>query len=196
MGKHNGKIPLIIQVIFMYAFYICFGVAVIICCMGEELSNQLILIMWILFFLCFGIGFVNVIVAILHIFLKSQKPTMVTIIAKFSLIPWYIMNFIFWALAVVIFIHPFFLPIVPIIFVLGVSSTYFFMICTGVHNLSYVIKLVKNKELKLTGGIIVSVIFHFIFVLDIIGSFALHYYLKPYSNQKIEKAAEAIIEEK
>ncbi|MDE5546084.1 MAG: hypothetical protein K2I88_01320, partial [Anaeroplasmataceae bacterium] len=171
MGKHNGKVPLIIQVIIMYAFYICFGVALTFCYMEEELTDQLIIVMWILFFLGFGIGFVNIIVAILHIFLKSQIPTRVTIIAKLSLIPWYIMNFIFWALAVVIFIHPFFLPIVPIILVLGISSTYFFMICTGVHNLSYVIKLVKNKELKLTGGIIVSIIFHFIFVLDIVGSY-------------------------
>lgn len=194
MKKNNGKIPLILQVIIMYAVYIYFFV-IALCVEDDALSDRLIIVVWILFLLCFGIGFVNIIVAILHIFFKSQSPTLITLITKISLIPWYILNFLFWFLAFAICINPWLLPFAPIILALGVVSTYFLMVCTGVHNLSYVIKLVRNKELKLTCGIVMSIIFHFVFALDIIGSFTLHYYLKPFSKKELPKNSKVIVEE-
>lgn len=188
--KNNGKIPLILQVIIMYIVCIfCFVIAFTI---EEEMQNSLILTMYLLYGLCFVAGFVNILVAILHIFLKSESSTMVTIIVKLSLIPWYILNFLFWLIAFVIMINPWFLPFAPVVLVVGVVSTYFLMICTGAHNLSYVIKLVKNKEATLTIQLVISIVFHFIFVLDIVGSFVLHSYLKKIENKNTSKVIEEI----
>lgn len=175
------KIVQIAMVISMYFPQIFLGTDIILlrCLIDNQVILLALLIVGLVFVaISFFIGILNVIVAILNLSKETPSPTRSTIIMKFVLIPWYGLNFLEWLLLVGICGNPWLMLAIPLVICIGVSFTFIFLLFTNVHNFSYVIKLTKNKKIKLTANIVIPVLFHFVFVLDILGSILLHLNLK------------------
>ncbi|MDE6241112.1 MAG: hypothetical protein K2M08_01685 [Anaeroplasmataceae bacterium] len=149
---------------------------------NETLLLSLLIVALVLMGVSFLIGLINTVIAIINIFSDTPSPTHSTMIMKFVLIPWYFLNFFDWLLMVGICANPWLMLAVPLIICMGIGYTFTILLFTNVHNISYVIHLIKNKKIRLTSNIVIPVVLHFVFVLDILGSILLHKEL-----QKIEE---------
>ncbi|MDE5546895.1 MAG: hypothetical protein K2I88_05470 [Anaeroplasmataceae bacterium] len=141
---------------------------------NETLLLSFLIVALILMGVSFLIGLINTVIAIINIFSDTPSPTRSTMIMKFVLIPWYFLNFFDWLLMVGICANPWLMLAVPLIICMGIGYTFTILLFTNVHNFSYVINLIKNKKIKLTSNIVIPVVLHFVFVLDILGSILLH----------------------
>ena len=158
------KLLLIIQIVLMYATQVSFFLVGI---SGIDIFLWILIIVGLLSLI---IGLINVIFGVINIFRGQKNPLVMTLVCKIILIPWYIINFVIWALLVVGFMNPFLILGIPILLVIGISFTYMYMICTSSLNISYAFNLIKNKAIKNKPLLIVSMIFHFILCLDVVGS--------------------------
>ncbi len=179
--KKNNYITSILLVIAMYLMHVMFDVALILMRSRTEIDK--VLLTFLIIGLVFGLialifGCINGIFAIYNVFRKTSSPSKITMILKLVLIPWYIQNIFVWLIIVAGFCNPFLMLGIPIIIFIGMSITYVYMICTSVQNLSYAAKLIKNKKIVITSWLVLSIIFHFIFVLDVVGSILFHFILK------------------
>lgn len=151
---------------------------------NDDMNNALFIFGIVFGLFALIIGTINFVFSIINIFKGSDSSINTTIVIKMVLIPWYLGNFFFWFLLVAGFMNPFLLVGIPFIVGVGVVVTYIYMIFISVPNISYVFSLIKNKEIHVNKLLIVSLVFHFIFCLDIIGSFMLK---KAINKNMIEK---------
>ena len=145
---------------------------------NEDITNTLLTLGLIIGIIALLIGGLNFVFSIINIFKGGTSPINTTIVIKMVLIPWYLGNFFVWFLLVGAFSNPFLFIGIPLIICIGVFITYMYMIFISAPNISYVFSLIKNKEIHTNKLLIVSLVFHFIFCLDVIGSFMLKKALK------------------
>ncbi|MGN0805802.1 MAG: hypothetical protein ACI4MC_02080, partial [Candidatus Coproplasma sp.] len=119
--------------------------------------------------------------AILNLTTDGESPAWVTFIIKLVLIPWYALNFLVCFLLVAGFLNPFLMLAIPLLIGIEVSITYLYMLCSSLQIVSYTIRQIITKRIPLTPMLLVGIIFSFIFVLDIVGSYLLHAELKKHS---------------
>ncbi|MDE6408461.1 MAG: hypothetical protein K2K50_07665, partial [Anaeroplasmataceae bacterium] len=129
---------------------------------NETLLMSLLIVALILMGVSFLIGLVNTAIAILDIFSDTPSPTRSTMIMKLVLIPWYFLNFFDWLLVVGICANPWLMLAIPLVICMAIGYTFVILLFTNVHNFSYVIRLIKNKEIKLTSNIVIPVVLHFV----------------------------------
>ena len=95
-----------------------------------------------------------------------------SMIIKLTLILWFLLNFLKWSLYVMGMLNPFLMLGIPIVIALGVLLTYFLMLSTSANNIFFIIRRIPKSNNK--GLLIVSLIFHFVFCLDVVGSIMLY----------------------
>lgn len=109
--------------------------------------------------------------AIISIFKKNNEDmTRFTMIIKLAAIPWYIMNFVLCTMLVAGMLNPFLVLGIPIMVFIFVCITYINMFVVSANNVAGIIGQLKDRTLKINPLLIVGVIFHFIFCLDILGA--------------------------
>ncbi len=121
---------------------------------------------------------VNIILGALSTLHEVKDSTKAVMICKIIQIPWFIINFIFCLTMIILMINPFLLIAAPIVLLLSVSSTYLYMFSTSSLDIFY---LIKSRRFISSTTCLLSFIFLFIFVLDVVGS------LLAYSSLKSEK---------
>lgn len=171
-----NKILLIIQTVLMYISIVMFYIPAFNILNNEDgsLSNALnaMLITGLVFgVLAFLLSLVIVILSIVSVFTKNnQDTTKFTMILKIVLIPWFIANFILWALMILGMLNPFLFIAIPFIMALSIFGTYVYMLCSSLNNLGFLLSSIKNRTIKVKPILIVGMVFHLFFCLDVIGS--------------------------
>ena len=107
--------------------------------------------------------------------LKNEEPkTLVTIIVKAALIPFFVINLYCWLLGISGMLNPFLLMGIPAVGFIGICLTYVYMFMTSAPDIVYtLIFCIKNKK-RPTALMIVGVILEFFFLADIVGAVLLH----------------------
>ncbi len=107
--------------------------------------------------------------------LKNEEPkTLVTIIVKAALIPFFCINLYCWILGISGMLNPFLLMGIPAVGFIGICLTYVYMFMTSAPDIVYtLIFCIKNKK-RPTALMIVGVILEFFFLADIVGAILLH----------------------
>lgn len=181
----KSKIILIIQAVVMYLiqipFYICLILARIPF-IDYEICGVFILVGLIFNVVLIPVGIVAIIFAIINLTTDNGSPAfLTTFIIKLVLIPWYVLNFFVCFLLVAGFLNPWLMLAIPLLICVEVFITYVYMLCSSLQTVSYTIRLLIKKRISVTPKIIVGLVFSFIFVLDIVGSYLLYNELKNYS---------------
>lgn len=126
------------------------------------------------FALMIPLGIVSFVFACLQFARLAASPLKTAIIVKLCLIPWYVINFMICGLLVAGFLNPWLMLAVPILIGLEVFVTYVVMLLTGIHSITYTIKFLILHKIKPTAPIVIALIFHLIFCLDIVGAIMLN----------------------
>ena len=166
------KVFLIIQVIFMFLTQLFFLLMCLI--QKEEVLDLLLILFLISTVLTLLVAFLNIVFGIINIFKGRTKPFIFSMVIKSILIPWYIINFVIWALLIIGSLNPFLMMAIPLFLFISVCFTYICMISTSTLNISYIFnQFFFKRNIKINSGIIISTVFQFIFCLDIVGSIML-----------------------
>ena len=180
-----NKILLIIQAIGMYVLHLPLYIALILLKtpIEEEALNAAISGLGIAFIvilvIVFPICIINAVSSFISIFKGDYNPSKTTMIVKFALIPWYIMNFFICAVIVAGLMNPWLMLTVPFAIVFLMGFTYIFMLATGLPDIAYFFNRLIKRELKVTPLLIFSLVFLFIFCLDIVGGLTYYIEMKP-----------------
>ena len=181
-----NRILLIIQTIGMYAMhtplYILF---ILLQCHVDDailskLSNPCLIIFLVLSVLLLPVCVLLAVFSIISIFKGEEKesPSKITMIIKLALIPWYILNFVLCAVLLSGFLNPFLMLAIPLAMAIMSVVTYIYMIATSLPDIAYFINRLIKRKIRISGGIIVSIVFLFIFCLDIVGGVIYHLEMK------------------
>ena len=139
----------------------------------ESLKNIIIpkcfMIGCILIPVVFPICIISTVFAIISIFKGKENPSKVTMIVKLALIPWYILNFYLCMMLMAGFWSPWLLWSAPLMLAILVCSTYCYMIATSLPDIAFFFHKLIKRETRIRAPFVVSIVFMFIFCLDIIG---------------------------
>ena len=169
------NITLIIQAVLMYLMQLPLTIILILIRfpINDDILSKavgvLFVIALVLSIVAFPICIVNAVFSIISIFKGEHNPSKVSMIVKFALIPWYILNFIICVCLLAGFLNPWLFLAVPIVACFLILFTYAYMISTGLPDVAYFINRLIKKKLKVNFPIILSIVFLFIFCLDIVG---------------------------
>lgn len=172
------------QLIAMYAMHTPLYIILILFQMHredilEQMVNGLLWTSAVILLLALPLCFVTAGFSIASVFKGDESPAKATMIVKLALIPWYIMNFIFCFVLVAGFMNPFLMIGIPLLIAVMMSTTYLFMLATGLPDMAYVIHRGWKERVKPNGLTITGLVFLFIFCLDILGGIFLHVGTKP-----------------
>ena len=107
----------------------------------------------------------------ISIFKKNNEDmTKFTMIIKLAAIPWYIVNFVVCSMVILGMLNPFFLMGIPLFAFIFVSTTYINMLAVSANNIGVIISELITHKIKSNGLLIVGMIFHFMFCLDVLGA--------------------------
>lgn len=168
---------LIIQLVCMYLIHLPLYVGMIFVNL-PNVENRAIEVLFVIGFaalaLMIPVCIVSLVFACLHFTRINASPLTTAMIVKLCLIPWYILNFLICGSFVVGFLNPWLIMAIPILIAVEVFTTYIFMLSTGIHSIAYTIKYLAFHKIKPSAQIIIALIFHFIFCLDIVGAIMLN----------------------
>ena len=175
----KAKITMIIQTIGMYLTHLPLYVMLITLSIPKDPAFQdifyrvLFYATLVMMALMIPVCILNAVVSIKSA-LKGEDPTRVTMIAKLSLIPWYILNVVICVVIASIFFNPFMMIAIPFVVGFFVMVTYVLMICTSLGDMAYYLYNNKRKVWRDSVGMILAFICLFIFCLDVIGAIVLY----------------------
>ena len=144
----------------------------------------------ILLLTCLGIigiilvlGFTNLILCVKHsneIIDGNMLKTSLKI--KLGLIPFFVINFIFWGIFWLGTFNVFLILLAPIVWIVSIITTYLFFLVQGTPNVVFLV-----KKFSLTKEIIylIYAILHFIYIVDIIGALFIYQKEKRLNPQNI-----------
>ncbi len=106
---------------------------------------------------------------------KNEGPvSVITVVVKVLMIPFFVVNFLLWFLAIGGMFNPFLMVGIPVVAFIGICLTYGYMLTTSLPDIVYtIIFCIRNKR-KPSRLMVIGVIFEFIFMLDLLGSIMLH----------------------
>ena len=106
---------------------------------------------------------------------KNEAPvTIVTVVLKAVMVPFFGINLYLWIMGIIGMLNPFLMLGIPAVGFIGVCLTYVYMLMTSLPEILYtIIFCVKNKKRPVV-FMIVGVILEFFFIGDIIGAIMLH----------------------
>lgn len=186
---------LISYISMLYATQICFIVAVIMIANHmPEMSYRIFL--WISLGLCGGsvlLGFLAVLWAV-WLMVNPNRLDLnrlnykIVMIAKLTMIPWFICNFFQCGLLVAGFLNPFLMLALIIVLPLLILMTYMAILPASVASTALGVAHIRRKQGGLKGMMIWQV-FEYVFVLDVIASVVL--YVKCYKKENEEKTTDS-----
>lgn len=107
--------------------------------------------------------------------IKNENPhTMVTIVVKSMMIPFFCINLLAWVMLVGGLMNPFLLLTIPAVICIGVCMTYVFMLTTSLPEIIYMIIFMIKQKKKPKLFMVIGIVCLFFFVLDIPGSVFIH----------------------
>ncbi len=176
---NNMKITkplLIIQLALMYLSEILITIGALVVVEAENETLQIVM-KWFFFsgiILAGVVAFLSTFILIpiiMSIFKKNnQDMTKFTMIIKLAAIPWYILNFIMCFFTIAGMFNPFMMIGIPFMIVIFVCITYIDMVVVSANNVAVIISELKTKQIKFSPLLIIGIIFHFIFCLDVLGA--------------------------
>lgn len=116
-----------------------------------------------------AIALLILVFSIISVFKGKETPSKVTMIVKLALIPWYVLNFVICACIIGGMMNPFLLWGIPLMMVIMVCTTYINMLASSLPDIAWFIRLLIKRKIKINGLVITSMVFMFIFCLDIAG---------------------------
>ena len=176
----KAKTTMIIQTIGMYLTHLPLYVMLITLPMPMDPDFQsvfyrvLLYITLALMVLMIPVCILNAVTSISSAIKGKEDPTRVTMIAKLSLIPWYILNVVICAVCASIFLNPFMMIAIPFVVAFFIVVTYILMLCSSLGDITYFIYNHKRKVWRDSVGMILAFICLFIFCLDVVGAIVLY----------------------
>lgn len=148
----------------------------------------------IMFSVGFIVSLIALIICIILIVLSAKNirrdqfedMSLLVMVVKISLIPWFIANFVICACMTAGMLNPFLFIFIPLFITYSICITYLFIVATTFVNLGYIFAKVKKKALRMNKNIIVSIVFQFIECLDFIGAIILYKELNKTKAEEIE----------
>ena len=129
------------------------------------------------------LGFTAFILAIIGGVKNEGPSSLITIIVKACLIPFFVINLYCWLLGLSGMMNPFLMLGIPAVGIIGICLTYVYMFMTSSPDIVYtLIFCIRNKK-RPTALMIVGVILEFFFLADLVGAILLH---KAYKDNTIE----------
>ena len=129
------------------------------------------------------LGFTSFILAIVGGIKNESPSSLITVIVKACLIPFFAINLYCWLLGISGMMNPFLMLGIPAIGLIGICLTYVYMFMTSAPDIVYtLIFCIKNKK-RPTSLMIVGIILEFFFLSDLVGAILLH---KTYKDITIE----------
>ncbi len=116
----------------------------------------------------------NAVVSFVSVFAGRYSPTKVSMVVKLILIPWYVLNFLFAIILLSGFLNPFLVVAIPLVAVLLIGLTYFYMISTSFPDMAYLFYALPRGLIRSLPMAIVGFVFLFIFSLDVVGAILFH----------------------
>ena len=167
-----SKYTLIAQAIGMYVMHSPLYALLIL--LRFDISNGvqkgLLIAALVLTILLFPLCVANIVLAGFSVLYGDFDPRKTTMSVKLALIPWYVLNVVIGLAFVGILANPFMMVAIPVALAVLIGTTYFYMIATSFPNVAFIIKGFVKQKKPATAATIVSLVFSFIFGLDIIGS--------------------------
>lgn len=169
-----SKIFILLGVLSMYALQIGVLLPLRFVLRGESGTNisPAFVLACIMFACLFGIiGFILAIVAGVR---KEVPATVFSMVLKFIMIPFFILNFLFWAFFFLGTLNPFLIAATPFVVLIGVFLTYLVVLMTSLPDVAFTLielRLYRGCPKKL---FVLGVVFSFFFVLDVVGAVILH----------------------
>ena len=170
-----NKILLIVQAALMYAaqapLYLCFFLKFF----NEDLYDKVISncssVYVILSIVLIPICLANLVLSIVSIFKGDNKnPSLLVLILKCALIPWFILNFVMCFIFALGMLNPFLMLFMPIVVCILVGCTYLCMVTTSLPDIAFYVGKLRRKETTIVPLYVVSIVFMFIFCMDAIGA--------------------------
>ena len=119
-------------------------------------------------------GIIGLILAIVAGVRKEAPATVFSMVLKFMMIPFFILNFLFWAFFFLGTLNPFLIVASPFVILIGAFLTYLVVLMTSLPDVIFTLielRLYPNCPKKL---FVIGLIFSFFFVLDVVGAVILH----------------------
>lgn len=156
----------------LYAMQLPFAVAIIIVAVNPDFSAEIVRGIAIasasLCVLVVALCILNIATAVKD-YLKGQKycPYATTAKAKLTLIPFFIINFVIWALFWLGTFNIFLIWAAPAVWAISLFTTYVFMLGGGAQNISYFFR--RFKEERNVKHLVFAVL-HFVYIADVIAA--------------------------
>lgn len=177
--------------ILLYLYAILLIAIIVFASINTEQSNSSTNIIQILVFACLGVivavlvlGLVNLLICLKHYNeLIDSSFFNINLKIKLGLIPFFIINFIFWAILWLGTLNVFLILIAPIIWIVSLFTTYLFLLIEGTPNIVFLVKKFFNSKdlIYLIYGIL-----HFIYVVDIVGALLAFKYEKRQNSNNLK----------
>ena len=170
-----SKVLSIIQLSLMYISLILIIIAAIPFMASADVPEGLSLGLFIAGITCgslaLGVAIAIYVISFISIFKNNTvNHTQYVMINKIVAIPWFIGNFVLYALLIAGMLNPFLMMAIPVVIFLGVVITYLDMLSSTMINVGYLISAWRNKILKPNALSIIGVILEFIFCVDFLGA--------------------------
>ncbi len=169
-----SKILLIVNIIVLYVMQVMIVIPVYGMINEVETFTPDLIVLGVLIVAPVVLGLVAFILAIIGGVKNEAPATLITVIVKIVMIPFFIANFVCWLLCICGMMNPFLIWGTPIVGVVGMLITYIYMMVTSWPDIIYTFIFCKKNKRKLKGMMRAGVILEFFFVLDVIGSILLH----------------------
>ena len=175
LAMKANRILVIIQAALMYAaqlpLYVGFFLHHFNKPLYEEVMSYFVRVYVILSIVLIPICITSIILSSVSIRKSDNKnPSLLMLILKCALIPWFILNFVVCGVLVLGMLNPFLLWAMPLVVSILVFSTYLCMVTTSLPNVAYFAGKLRNKEARMMPQYVLPIVFMFIFCMDAIGA--------------------------
>ncbi len=169
----NARIAIPIQAALMYIAH-GFFYAAFLAIMNDHADNWPVMQFFefggVFIALALACGAVGLVLSLVGMKKDPPSPLKMTLIVKLALIPWYGFN-VYYAICIIGgMLNPFLWFIIPLEIAVMVSVTWILMFLTGIQDVVYVCKALKDKRLATSPAVIAGLIMQFIFVFDVAGA--------------------------
>lgn len=169
-----SKILLVVTAAVLYVMQFLIFIPLMGVMTGNKTFDLRMTPVFILLGVAVAIGIASFVLAIIG-GLKNEGPSsLITVIVKACMIPFFGINLYCWILGISGMLNPFLLMGIPLVGFLGICLTYVFMFTTSAPDIVYtLIFCIRNKK-RPTGLMIAGIILEFFFLADLIGAILLH----------------------
>ena len=128
------------------------------------------------------LGLATLIFAIIGAVKSEKNNTMITVVVKFMMIPFFCINIYCWYLLFTGLMNPFLFVTIPVVLIVGVAVTYVFTLTTVLPDVIYMFIYLKREKKRPEKNMRTGLILCFFFILDLVGIVLIHKSYKELEN--------------